>query len=82
VSKLIRQVADDVGCVFDWCERFDDRGRERASFGGPCSLCLGGARIAVRIVLEAAAAVVDECNREGPYNAIGAADRIRALLKD
>jgi hypothetical protein len=34
------------------------------------------------IVLEAAAAVVDECNREGPYNAIGAADRIRALIKD
>lgn len=27
-----------------------------------------------------AAAVVDACNREGPYNAIGAAKRIRALL--
>lgn len=29
--------------------------------------------------LEEAAAVVDQCNREGPYNAIGAAARIRAL---
>ena len=27
-----------------------------------------------------AADVVDTCNREGPYNAIGAAKRIRALL--
>ncbi|MGH6714929.1 MAG: hypothetical protein ACREDC_01945 [Bradyrhizobium sp.] len=27
-----------------------------------------------------AASVVDQCNREGPYNAIGAASRIRALL--
>lgn len=26
-----------------------------------------------------AADVVDQCNREGPYNAIGAAERIRAL---
>ncbi len=26
-----------------------------------------------------AAEVVDRCNREGPYNAIGAAGRIRAL---
>lgn len=26
-----------------------------------------------------AADVVDQCNREGPYNAIGAASRIRAL---
>jgi hypothetical protein len=29
--------------------------------------------------VEAAAQVVDQCNREGPYNAIGAAARIRAL---
>ena len=29
--------------------------------------------------LEEAAKVVDQCNREGPYNAIGAAKRIRAL---
>ena len=29
--------------------------------------------------LEAAALVVDQCNREGPYNAIGAASRIRDL---
>lgn len=29
--------------------------------------------------LEEAAAVVDHCNREGPYNAIGAASRIREL---
>jgi hypothetical protein len=29
--------------------------------------------------VERAAAVVDQCNREGPYNAIGAASRIRAL---
>jgi len=29
--------------------------------------------------VERAAAVVDQCNREGPYNAIGAAKRIRAL---
>jgi hypothetical protein len=32
-------------------------------------------------VLEEAALVVDHCNREGPYNAIGAASRIRALKK-
>lgn len=30
-------------------------------------------------VIERCAAVVDQCNREGPYNAIGAAPRIRAL---
>jgi hypothetical protein len=30
-------------------------------------------------IIEACARVVDECNREGPYNAIGAASRIRAL---
>lgn len=29
--------------------------------------------------IERAAEVVDQCNREGPYNAIGAAKRIRAL---
>jgi hypothetical protein len=29
--------------------------------------------------IERAAEVVDRCNREGPYNAIGAAKRIRAL---
>jgi len=29
--------------------------------------------------IERAADVVDQCNREGPYNAIGAASRIRAL---
>lgn len=29
--------------------------------------------------VEEAARVVDECNREGPYQAIGAASRIRAL---
>ena len=29
--------------------------------------------------IERAAAVVDQCNREGPYNAIGAAKRICAL---
>ena len=29
--------------------------------------------------IKRAADVVDQCNREGPYNAIGAASRIRAL---
>lgn len=29
--------------------------------------------------IERAADVVDQCNREGPYNAVGAASRIRAL---
>ena len=29
--------------------------------------------------IERAAEVIDLCNREGPYNAIGAAKRIRAL---
>lgn len=29
--------------------------------------------------VERAAQVVDQCNKEGPYNAIGAASRIRAL---
>lgn len=29
--------------------------------------------------LERAANLVDQCNHEGPYNAIGAAKRIRAL---
>ncbi len=32
--------------------------------------------------LEEAARVVDQCNREGPYNAIGAASRIRALKQE
>lgn len=36
-------------------------------------------RIARNAALEEAASVVDQCNREGPYNAIGAASRIRAL---
>lgn len=30
-------------------------------------------------VIERCAAVVDQCNREGPYQAIAAAPRIRAL---
>jgi hypothetical protein len=30
-------------------------------------------------IVEACASIVDECNREGPYQAIGAAGRIRAL---
>ena len=30
-------------------------------------------------IIEQCAAVVDQCNREGPYMAIGAARRIRAL---
>lgn len=33
-----------------------------------------------REALERAASVVDECNRESAYNAIGAASRIRALI--
>jgi hypothetical protein len=32
------------------------------------------------VTVERCAQIVDECNREGPYNAIGAARRIRALL--
>ena len=31
--------------------------------------------------IEVAAKIVDDCNREGPYNAIGAASRIRELKK-
>lgn len=30
--------------------------------------------------IERAAEVVDQCNKEGPYNAIGAASRIRKLV--
>jgi hypothetical protein len=30
--------------------------------------------------IERAAGLVDQCNKEGPYNAIGAATRIRALI--
>ena len=30
--------------------------------------------------IERAAGVVDQCNKEGPYNAVGAASRIRALV--
>lgn len=30
-------------------------------------------------LVEQCAAIVDQCNREGPYQAIGAAARIRAL---
>ena len=30
--------------------------------------------------IERAADVVDQCNKEGPYNAIGAASRIRKLV--
>jgi hypothetical protein len=36
------------------------------------------ARIVRNATLEEAANIVDQCNREGPYNAIGAAERIRA----
>ena len=38
-------------------------------------------REARKAAFEEAAAVVDQCNREGPYNAIGAASRIRALAQ-
>lgn len=31
--------------------------------------------------VEASAKIVDDCNREGPYNAIAAASRIRELKK-
>lgn len=31
--------------------------------------------------IEAAAKIIDDCNREGPYNAIGGARRIRELKK-
>lgn len=31
--------------------------------------------------IESAAEVIDQCNREGPYNAIGGAKRIRELKK-
>lgn len=31
--------------------------------------------------IEAAAKIIDDCNREGPYNAIGGASRIRKLKK-
>jgi hypothetical protein len=33
-------------------------------------------------VIERCAAIVDQCNREGPYQAIASAPRIRALKKD
>ena len=41
--------------------------------------CTKIARAITDEVLEEAAQIVDHCNREGPYNAIGAAKRIRAL---
>lgn len=31
--------------------------------------------------IEAAAKIIDDCNKEGPYNAIGGASRIRKLKK-
>ena len=31
--------------------------------------------------IEAAAKIIDDCNREGPYNAIDGASRIRKLKK-
>jgi len=33
------------------------------------------------VAIEEAAKVIDTCNREGPYNAIGGARRIRELKK-
>lgn len=32
--------------------------------------------------LKEAAELVDQCNREGPYNAIGAGSRLRALAEE
>lgn len=54
-------------------ERLDPDGQRRF---------LALAEEAISIALEAAAAVVDQCNEEGPFQAIGAASRIRALISD
>lgn len=35
-----------------------------------------------REILEMAAQIIDQCNREGPYEAIGGAKRIRALIEE
>ena len=43
--------------------------------------CTFGAAIIWNAAIEAAASIVDECNREGPYQAIAAAKRIRKLKK-
>lgn len=41
-------------------------------------------RISLGIIegLEMAAQIIDQCNREGPYEAIGGAKRIRALIEE
>ncbi len=41
-----------------------------------------GRSIDIDALVEKCAAVVDQCNRKGPYNAIGAAARIRELKSD
>lgn len=40
------------------------------------------ARLGIIEGLEMAAQILDQCNREGPYEAIGGAKRIRALIEE
>ena len=55
----------------------------RAEFYDRLAAALARVRAEEReAALREAAEVVDQCNREGPYNAIGAASRIRALIGD
>lgn len=46
---------------------------------GSAELLADMKRLARKEAFEEAAQVVEQCNREGPYNAIGAAPRIRRL---
>lgn len=57
--------------IASYCDHPD---RERITLDLHRAMSLGHA-----FGLERAADEVDRCNREGPYNAIGAAKRIRAL---
>ncbi len=66
------------------------RALQSSSRGRPIAVDLQATQFGAQVVaamlelvanaaIERAASVVDQCNHEGPYNAIGAASRIRAL---
>ena len=73
------------------CKKFDECIQPHIC--GPSTACIWGQQseqeeaLVLRdkelwnAAIEMAAQIIDDCNREGPYNAIGGARRIRELKK-
>jgi hypothetical protein len=79
---------DKPNAIMDYCPRCDEmyltdlpHDCEMTSKPFVPAMSDDASRVVWNAAIEAAAKIIDDCNREGPYNSIGGARRIRELKK-